>query len=203
MKHIFKEGKDSTLPVLLLLHGTGGNENDLLSIASMVDDQASALSVRGNVLEHGMPRFFKRLAEGVLDQEDLAIRTDELYDFIQQAAKDYQFDANNVVAVGYSNGANIAANLIMKIQDSLKGAILYHPMIPNQDAEIPNIKNLPVFIGAGENDRMVPLKESQGLKKMLEDQGADVTMHVEPYGHQLTGSEIEESKKWFGENFKR
>ncbi|MFC4355483.1 alpha/beta hydrolase [Chryseomicrobium palamuruense] len=201
MKHIYKAGTKKDAPTLLLLHGTGGNEHDLLSIASMIDDRANVLSVRGNVLENGMPRFFKRLAMGVLDQEDLALRTKELHDYLNKAATEYGFDRSNVVAVGYSNGANIAANLVMTEANSLAGAILYHPMIPNPDAQIPDISKLPVFIGAGKNDQMVPYEESKGLKKMLEDHGAEVAMHVEPYGHQLTDSEVDASKQWYDKNF--
>ncbi|PJK16262.1 carboxylesterase [Chryseomicrobium excrementi] len=203
MKHIFKKGTDPKAPTLLLLHGTGGNEHDLLSIASMIDEEASVLSVRGNVLENGMPRFFKRLAMGVLDQEDLAFRTKELHEFLDQAATDYGFDRNQVVAVGYSNGANIAANLVMTEANSLSGAILYHPMIPNPDATIPELSGLPVFIGAGVNDQMVPYTESEGLKAMLSEHGAEVEMHVEPYGHQLTGSEVDASKSWYLRHFKQ
>lgn len=202
MKHVFKKGTNATAPTLLMLHGTGGNEHDLLSIASMIDKEANVLSVRGNVLENGMPRFFKRLAMGVLDQEDLALRTKELHDYIKEASEEYGFDRENVVAVGYSNGANIAANLVMTEKNSLAGAILYHPMIPNQDAKIPELTGLPVFIGAGVNDQMVPYTESEGLKAMLLEHGAEVDMHVEPYGHQLTGSEVEASKIWYNRNFK-
>lgn len=203
MKHIYKEGSNKQAPTLLLLHGTGGNEHDLMSLASMIDETAHVLSVRGNVLENGMPRFFKRLAMGVLDQEDLAFRTKELHAYLDEAAKEYGFDRDRVVAVGYSNGANIAANLVMTEKDSLLGAILYHPMIPNPDAQIPDLTEFPVFIGAGVNDQMVPLKESEGLKKMLEDHGAKVEMHVEPYGHQLTGSEVEASKQWYLRHIKQ
>ncbi|MFE4133193.1 alpha/beta hydrolase [Peribacillus sp. YIM B13482] len=110
MKHIFNKGKDSTKPTLLLLHGTGGNELDLLPIAGRIDDGASVLSVRGNVLENGMPRFFRRLAEGVFDEEDLIFRTKELNEFLDESAAKYNFDRDNMIAIGYSNGANIAAS---------------------------------------------------------------------------------------------
>ena len=112
MKHIYQKGKDPQKPTLLLLHGTGGNELDLLPIAGMIDDSAGVLSVRGNILENGMPRFFRRLAEGVFDIEDLISRTKELNDFLGEAAEKYEFDRNNIVAIGYSNGANIAASLL-------------------------------------------------------------------------------------------
>src|SRR5690606_31403766 len=112
---------------LLLLHGTGGTERDLLPLAERIDPEASVLSVRGNILENGMPRFFRRLAEGVFDEEDLIFRTHELSDFLLQASKDYKFDRDRVVAVGYSNGANIAASMMFHIPDALMGAILHHP----------------------------------------------------------------------------
>ncbi|SFH92765.1 alpha/beta hydrolase [Pisciglobus halotolerans] len=118
MIHLFKEG-NPTKPVFLLLHGTGGNEYDLLPVAEFIDPEASILSVRGNILENGMPRFFKRLAEGVFDEEDLIKETKQLYDFINQAAEKYHFDRKKVIALGYSNGANIAASLLFLYEQSL------------------------------------------------------------------------------------
>jgi len=112
MKHIFQKGTNPSKPTLLLLHGTGGNELDLLPLAGMIDSEASILSVRGNVLENGMPRFFRRLAEGVFDEADLVFRTKELNDFLDEAAGEYEFNRDNIIAVGYSNGANIAASLL-------------------------------------------------------------------------------------------
>ena len=108
--------------------------------------------MRGNVLENGMPRFFKRLAEGVFDIEDLIFRTNELNEFLDDAAKQYQFDRNNIVAIGYSNGANIAASLLFHFKDSLKGAILHHPMVPIRGIQLPNLDTTNVFIAAGVND---------------------------------------------------
>src|SRR5699024_10529022 len=107
MIHIYKKGKDESKPTLLLLHGTGGTEESLLALAAMIDPDTSILSVRGNVLENGMPRFFKRFAEGLLDEDDLRFRTNELNEFLRDAAEKYEFDRDNVVAIGYSNGANI------------------------------------------------------------------------------------------------
>src|SRR5690625_3808849 len=139
MKHIFKEGKDSNQPTLLLLHGTGGNELDLIPIAERIDSAASILSVRGNVLENGMPRFFRRLAEGVFDEEDLIFRTKQLNEFLKDASEKYDFDRENIIAIGYSNGANIAASLLFHYQNTLKGAILHHPMVPRRNIELPDL----------------------------------------------------------------
>ena len=137
MRHIFQQGSDTNAPVLLLLHGTGGNERDLLPLAQIISPFSSVLSVRGNVLENGMPRFFRRLAEGVFDEEDLIFRTKELNDFLDQAAAEHQFDRSNIVAVGYSNGANIAGSLLFHYKDALRGAILHHPMVPRRGIELP------------------------------------------------------------------
>lgn len=199
MKHIFKKGNDQTKPTFLLLHGTGGTENDLLPLANLIDPDANVLSVRGNVSENGMPRFFRRLAEGVFDEEDLIFRTKELYDFLDEAAGKYQFDRSNVVAVGYSNGANIAASLLFHYENSLKGASLHHPMVPRRGIELPNLEGTSVFIAAGTNDPICPLKESEDLSELLEGAGANVQLHWESNGHQLTMSEVEVSKKWYEE----
>ncbi|HSI67714.1 MAG TPA: alpha/beta hydrolase [Planococcus sp. (in: firmicutes)] len=196
MKHIFKKGLEGK-PTFLVLHGTGGNENDLLPIASHIDKDASILSVRGNVSENGMPRFFKRLSEGVFDMEDLKLRTEELNNFISEAAEEHGFDRTNVIAIGYSNGANIAGNLLFKYQDALKGAILHHPMVPDRKAKLPDLTGIPVFIAAGTNDPICPAEESTDLEQMLKEAGASVQLHWENYGHQLTTPEVEAAKAWY------
>lgn len=197
MKHIFQQGTNPSKPTLLMLHGTGGNETDLLAIAAHIDPQASVLSVRGNVSENGMPRFFKRLSEGVFDMEDLKFRTEELYAFIGQAAEEHGFDRTQVVAIGYSNGANIAANLLFTYTTALKGAILHHPMVPNRHTDLPDLANIPVFIAAGTNDPICPAEESTDLEKLLADAGAEVELHWESFGHQLTMPEVEAAKDWY------
>lgn len=194
LKHIFKKGSDR---VLLLLHGTGGTENDLLPVAEMIDPDASVLSVRGNVSENGMPRFFKRLAEGVFDEEDLIFRTKELHQFLDDAAEKYGFDRQQVIAVGYSNGANIAGSLLFHYEDSLKGAILYHPMVPRRGVALPDLRSVPVFIGAGKNDPICPASETEELSSLLTKAYAHVEVHWEHQGHQLTHSEVSASKKWY------
>jgi len=197
MKHVFQKGKDTSKPVLLLLHGTGGNELDLLPLAERIDPKASVLSVRGNVLENGMPRFFRRLAEGIFDEEDLVFRTKELNEFLNEAAKTYEFDRDNIVAVGYSNGANIAASLLFHYENALKGAILHHPMVPRRGIELPNLVEKVVFIAAGTNDPICSPSESEELMMLLENANANVTMHWENRGHQLTIGEVEKATEWY------
>lgn len=201
LKHIFKEGNGSSDHVLLLLHGTGGTEQDLLPLAEMIDPDASILSVRGNVSENGMPRFFKRLREGVFDEEDLFERTEELNRFLNEAADEYSFDRNKIIAVGYSNGANIAGSLLFHYEKSLRGAILFHPMVPRRGIELPDQQNVPVFIGAGENDPICPAQETVDLKELLSNAGADVSDHWERMGHRLTENEVKAAARWYKDKF--
>lgn len=201
MKHVFKQGADKSKPTILLLHGTGGTEQDLLPLAELIDPEASVLSVRGNVLENGMPRFFRRLAEGVFDEEDLIFRTNELHSFLNEAAEEHGFDRANIVAVGYSNGANIAASLLFHYADSLKGASLHHPMVPRRGIELPDLTNVPVFIAAGKNDPICPAQETDELQELLAGAGASPEVHWEMNGHSLTRTEVEAAKEWFNKNF--
>lgn len=201
MNHLFQKGSDPGAPTLLLLHGTGGTERDLLPIGQMINPGSSLLSVRGNVLENAMPRFFRRLAEGVFDEQDLIFRTDELYAFLDEAAMEHGFDRQNIVAVGYSNGANIAGSLLFHYRDALKGAILYHPMVPRRGVELPDLTQTPVFVGAGKNDPICPLPETEELTQLLEAAGAPVTLHWESYGHQLMEREVQASAVWFKQQF--
>lgn len=197
MKHIYNKGQNQKKPTLLMLHGTGGNELDLLPLAGRIDDEASVLSVRGNVLENGMPRFFRRLAEGVFDKEDLISRTKELNDFLNDAAKKYEFDRDNLIAIGYSNGANIAASLLFHFQNSLKGAILHHPMVPRRGIELPDLSGKSVFIAAGTNDPICSPEESVELQSLLVKANANVELHWENRGHQLTMNEVEKAREWY------
>ncbi|MFF3102753.1 alpha/beta hydrolase [Viridibacillus arvi] len=201
MQHIFIKGTDDSKPTLLLLHGTGGNEHDLISLAKEIDPSASLLGVRGNVVENGMPRFFRRLAEGVFDMADLEVRTKELAEFIDEAAERYSFNRENVVAIGYSNGANIAGNLLFRNGPVVKGAILHHPMVPRRDIEVPVLPQLPIWIGAGKNDYMCPLQESKDLEGLLTAAGAEVEVYWSDYGHQLTHDELKAAKAWYANHF--
>lgn len=201
MRHLYQQGTDAKAPVLVLLHGTGGTEKDLLPLAQAISPESSVLSVRGNVLENGMPRFFRRLAEGVFDEEDLIYRTKELNDFLDAAAKEYGFDRRNMVAVGYSNGANIAGSLLFHYPDALRGAVLHHPMVPRRGVQLPDLTDTPVFIGAGRNDPICSPQETEELQKLLGDAGAEIEVHWENAGHQLTRTEVEAARTWFKANF--
>lgn len=196
MKHIFQKGENPHAPTLLLLHGTGGTEHDLIDIGKKISPQSTILSVRGNVLENGMPRFFRRLSEGVFDEADLMFRTEQLKQFIDDSSETYDFDRENVVAIGYSNGANIAASLLFHYEKSLKGAILFHPMVPRRGIELPNLQGTHVFIGAGTNDPLCPATESEDLYELLQGAGANVHIHWEQQGHQLTLGEVEAAAQW-------
>jgi phospholipase/carboxylesterase len=200
MKYIFQKGTDITAPVLVLFHGTGGTERDLLPLAQAISPTSSVLSVRGNVLENGMPRFFRRLAEGIFDEEDLIFRTKEVYDFLDQAAVEHGFDRQNLVAIGYSNGANIAGSLLFHYPDALRGAILHHPMVPLRGIQLPDLSGIPVFIGAGQNDPICSPQETEELQKLLSEAGSTVAVHWEQAGHQLTRSEVEAAGTWFKTN---
>lgn len=197
MKHIFQQGKDKNAPVLLLLHGTGGTERDLLPLAARIAPDSSLLSVRGNVLENGMPRYFRRLAEGVFDEEDLILRTAELNDYLEAAAVQYGFRRDNLVAVGYSNGANIAGSLLFHYHDALRGAILHHPMVPIRGVDLPDLSDIPIFIGAGNNDPISSPHETIELESTLRNAGAEVSIHWESAGHQLTQSEADAAAAWY------
>ncbi|MBP1975015.1 putative esterase [Cohnella thailandensis] len=136
---------------------------------------------------NGMPRFFRRLAEGVFDEEDLKFRTKETYDFLSEAAKEYNLDRNNFIAIGYSNGANIAGSLLFHYPDAFRKAILHHPMVPMRGLELPELSGVSVFIGAGTNDPICAPQEKEELSQLLTGVGASVEVHWERYGHQLTG----------------
>ncbi|MHA6531853.1 alpha/beta hydrolase [Paenibacillus sp. BAC0078] len=196
MIHIFRKGTDESLPTLVLFHGTGGNERDLLPLAELLAPGASVLGVRGNVLENGMPRFFRRLAEGIFDEEDLVFRTHELKGFLDEAAAKYGFDPDNLVAVGYSNGANIAGSLLFHYGGIFRSAVLLHPMVPLRGLKLPSLKGVPVFIGAGTNDPIIRVEETRELESLLQDAGAEVTTHWGNQGHRLSAAEAEAARDW-------
>jgi predicted esterase len=182
----------------LLLHGTGGNEQDLIPLGRELDPGAALLSPRGRVLENGMPRFFRRLAEGVFDIEDLKRRTHELADFIDTAAQEHQLNSQKIVAVGYSNGANIAASLLLLRPEVLHAAILLRPMVPLVPDTLPDLSRVAVNIAAGNNDPIVTVAATERLVTLLRNAGANVTVNFANAGHGLTNAEIEAAKSWLG-----
>jgi len=192
--HEFVPGSSNR--TLLLLHGTGGNERDLVPLGRELDPTAALLSPRGKVLENGMPRFFRRLAEGVFDLEDLQKRTHELADFIAAAADRYNIDNKNIIAVGYSNGANIAAGILLLRPETFAAAILFRAMVPLEPEKPPELANVRVWIGAGNHDPIVPTSETQRLVELLRTAGADVTVRFLNVGHALTPADISLARDW-------
>ena len=181
---------------LLLLHGTGGNERDLIALGRELDPNAPLLSPRGKVLENGMPRFFRRLAEGVFDLEDLKYRTNELADFVAAAAQHYGFAIDQSVAVGYSNGANIAASMLLLRPEVLPTAILFRAMVPLDPDKEPDLSSVRVWIGAGTNDPIIPTSETKALAALLRNARADVTIRYFQAGHELTMADVEAARDW-------
>jgi len=181
---------------LLLLHGTGGNERDLIPLVRGLDSRAALLSPRGKVLENGMPRFFRRVAEGVFDLDDLKKRTNELADFVAAAAQHYGFASDKVVAVGYSNGANIAASMLLLRPKTLRGAVLFRAMVPLVPESLPDLSSVCVWIGAGSEDPIIPTSETQRLVELLRSAGADVTIRFARAGHGLSNDDIITARDW-------
>jgi phospholipase/carboxylesterase len=182
---------------LLLLHGTGGNENDLLPLGRAIAPHAALLSPRGQVLEHGMPRFFRRLAEGVFDHADLVVRTHGLSEFVKRSSVEYGFDPQRVVAVGFSNGANIAAAMMLLYPDVLAGAILLRPMVPFVAETLPSLAGRRVLVAAGRADPIVPARQSEVMAEMLREAGADVTLHWSPGAHGLERADLVAATEWW------
>ena len=192
--HRFVPGPDPAAPPLLLLHGTGGNEDDLLPLGDALSPGSARLSPRGRVLENGMPRFFRRLAEGVFDLDDLRVRTGELAEFVEAARREYDIPAP--IAVGFSNGANIAAALLLLRPGTLAGALLLRPMVPLVPDPLPRLDRTPVQIVAGRADPIVPPALTEELASLLREAGADVSTEWLAGGHGLVQRDLEVGKRW-------
>ncbi|MEO6239051.1 MAG: alpha/beta hydrolase [Vicinamibacterales bacterium] len=195
--HVFKPAQHAGAPTLLLLHGTGGDEHDMIPLGGLAAG-AALLSPRGNVLENGMPRFFRRLAEGVFDEDDVRRRAGELAAFVAAAAAHYRFDPTRVIAMGFSNGANIASATMLLHPGVLKGAILFRamvPLMPEPRADAP-LSAARVLISNGRIDPIVAPEETERLARLLQSAGADVEVHWQPAGHQLMPSDFAVAKTW-------
>jgi phospholipase/carboxylesterase len=189
-------------PALLLLHGTGGDEDDLLPLGRALAPGWALLSPRGKVLENGAPRFFRRLAEGVFDMEDLVARTHELAGFVAAAAPRYALDPGRIVAVGFSNGANIAASLLLLRPGALAGAVLLRAMVPLEPEPPPDLSDTAVLMAVGAHDPIVSPASSRRLAELLQEAGADVRVHVEPAaGHGLAQGDLEAARGWLAERY--
>jgi phospholipase/carboxylesterase len=189
-EHVYRAAPDPAAPTLLLLHGTGGNEHDLIPLADAIAPSAAVLSPRGKVLEGHMPRFFRRLAEGVFDLDDLRVRTRELADFVEASAARYGFDATRVVAVGFSNGANIAASLMLLAPGVLSGAILFRAMVPIVPDPLPSLRNKRILMTNGRADPLIPAAQAEVLVDLFRRCGADVTLEWQSGGHNLTKRDV-------------
>jgi phospholipase/carboxylesterase len=197
-EHVYEPGESPW--TLLLLHGTGGDEHDLVGLGRQLAPGAALLSPRGKVLENGMPRFFRRLAVGQLDIPDLLARTDELAEFVSAAAGAYERDPQRVVAVGFSNGANIAASLLLRRPGVLRAAALLRAMLPYEPEHEPDLDGTDVLIAAGESDPYSPLPDVRRLAEILTGAGASVTVSVEPgAGHGLTQNDLQRLAAWLTE----
>lgn len=197
--HLFEPGAPGgTGPVLLLLHGTGGTERDLVPLGKALLPGAAIISPRGKVLEGGVAaRFFRRHGEGVLDLDDLKERTDELADFVRSASVTYGFESSDLVAIGFSNGANIATGLLLRHPLLLRGAALLRPMFPYRPDPLPDLTGKSVLIAAGGGDPMVPPEQPRELAEMLAEAGATVEATLTPgAGHGLSGSDLSALTTW-------
>lgn len=195
MKYIFRPVKEAE-GTLILLHGTGGDENSLVQIADILSTNMNVLGIRGNIEENGMPRFFKRLSEGVFDVEDLKFRTTELAHFIKETATKYEFLLEKIYLVGYSNGANIAGNLLLSEKDIAKGAILLHPMVPSREPTAVSLDGKQILICAGTVDPLIANSEVEELYDIMIKKKATTKLHWEENDHRISPAEVEVARNW-------
>jgi len=196
--HRFRPAAPGIRDTLLVLHGTGGNEDDLVGIAQTVAPGAAVISPRGKVLEGGAPRFFRRLAEGVFDPVEVRARGEELGGFVRAAATRYDLEPDRIFALGYSNGANIASTVMLTDPDVIRAAVLLRPMLVFEPEEKADLAGKAVLLSAGKVDRIVPVESVEKLARLLEDRGAEVTLNWQLGGHNLVPSEIKDAAEWLG-----
>lgn len=195
--HRFIPAEDQSAGTLLVLHGTGGNENDLVGIGQAIAPGAAILSPRGNVLENGAPRFFRRFAEGIFDPKEVRSRGEELARFIRAAVVTYRLEPSRIFALGYSNGANIASTVMLIEPGIIQGSILFRPMLVYEPAEKKDLSGSSVFISAGRMDPIVPTTSVEQLAEMFQLANADVTFKWQLASHSLVPSEVREASEWF------
>ena len=193
-----RKGGSKNVPTFLLLHGTGGNEEDLIPVAREISSEAAILSPRGKILEDGIAaRFFRRLAEGVFDLEDLRFRTNELANFVSNASKTYGFDLQHVIALGYSNGANIASSMLLLRPEVLSAAILFRSMVPFVPNTLPDLSNKYIFMSSGLYDPIIPKQEAERLFSLFKNGGAKVSISWQNSGHELVMEDVKKAKESF------
>ena len=184
---------------LLLLHGTGGDERDLLNLGGVLDPKAHLVSPRGNVREGEMARFFRRIRPGLFDEEDIRLRVEELGRFVSETAREHTLAPDALWGVGFSNGANMAAALLLLRPDLLAGAVLFRPMLPVEPEESVDLKGVAVYIAAGTRDEMIPAKGTEALIERLGAAGAEVTVTWAQAGHRFSSDEVEAARAWLDE----
>jgi predicted esterase len=199
--HRFIPGAMASAPTIVALHGTGGDENELVPLARMIDGDAAILSLRGRVNEHGQARFFRRVSEGVFDLDDLRAQTEALRVFISEAADHYRFSRTRIVALGYSNGANLTASLLLTDPNALAGAVLLRPLLPFEPPSPAVLTGLPIVISSGRHDPIVAPDSARRLADVLQQGGAKVTMLWQETGHALSPNELEQVATWWRATF--
>ncbi|MGE6490665.1 alpha/beta hydrolase [Exiguobacterium sp. NPDC077395] len=193
MIHQFIQGTKET--TLVLLHGTGGSEQDLIPLAKELSPESNVLTLRGDVLENGMTRFFRRHAEGVLDLEDLKKQTERFLQFLDDAAAEYGIKRDKMIPIGYSNGANLIGSALYR-QPAFAASLLFHPMVPDRSLTLPDLSGTNVFISAGERDPICPKAETEELTSTLRNAGADVELFYHTGGHEVRMEEVEAARTW-------
>ncbi len=198
-QHVYQPVDNTVGRTLLLLHGTGGDERDMLPLATALDPHAARLSPLGNVRENGMPRFFRRLSEGVFDVDDLRGRTNVLADWIETAVQHYQIDPAHLTALGFSNGANIAAAILLLRPGVLRSAVLLSPMVPFRPDPTPDLSGVQILIAGGRLDPIAPPEQIEALGALLSDAGANVKIHIGPGGHEVSTDVFLAAQRWLAE----
>lgn len=195
--HVFEPGTDPAAPPLLLLHGTGGSEHDLLRLGRAISPGSALLSPRGDVSEGGALRFFARLAEGVFDPQEITRRTQALGDFLVAAGAHYKIDLTRLLAVGFSNGANIAGTLLLLRPETLGGGALLRPMLVLDRAPAPgSLAGKRVLLCNGSTDPLVPPDDPLRLATLLRTGGAEVKIESIPASHALTSQDVAAAQSW-------